>query len=87
MICGKHETSRAVSLHEVTSKLEKTVIDVSPALHALTGCDTTIKICDKKAALKTTETGIVENLVSFGKTPINADINNICGRKNFSSMY
>ena len=77
MICGKDETTRAVPLHEVATKLETTVIDVLPALHALTGCDTTSKICSKNAALKTAETGIIENLVTFGvlpKTAINVDM-------------
>ena len=34
-----------------------------PALQALTGCDTTSKICRKNAALKIVEIGIAENLV------------------------
>ena len=45
MICGKGETTRVVPLHAVANKIETTVIDVLPALHALTGCDTTSKIC------------------------------------------
>ena len=73
MICRKGETTRAVHLHEVATKLETTVIDVLPALHAITGCDTTSKICCNNAALKTAETGIIENLVTFGKTAINVD--------------
>ena len=74
MIYGKGETTRAVPLHEAATKLETIVIDVLPALHALTGCDTTSKICSKNAALKTAETGIIENLVTFGKTAINVDM-------------
>ena len=74
MICGKGETSRAIPLHEVAAKLETTVIDVFQALQALTGCDKTSKICSKNGALKAGEIGIVDNLVAFGKTPINIDI-------------
>ena len=70
MICGKDETSRAVPLREVATKLETTVIDVLAALHALTGCDTTSKICSKDAALKTADTGIVGNLEALGKISI-----------------
>ena len=44
------------------------------ALHALTGCDTSSKICSKTAALKIDDTDIIENLVTFGKTDINVDI-------------
>ena len=74
MICGKGETTRAVSLHAVATKIEATLIDVLPALHALTGCDTTSKICSKTAALKIADTDIIENLVTFGKTDINVDM-------------
>ena len=77
LICGKGETTRAVPLHEVTTKLETTIIYALPVLHALTGCDTTSKICSKNAALKTAETGIIENLVTFDKTAINVDMNGI----------
>ena len=58
MICEKGRTSRTGLLHEVAIKLETTVNDVLSALHVLTGCDTTNKICSKSAALKTAEAGI-----------------------------
>ena len=56
------------------AKLETTVIDVLPALYEFTGCEKTTKICSKSAALKIGETEIVENLVTFGKIPINEDV-------------
>ena len=74
MICGKGETTRVVPLHAVANKTETTVVDVLPPLHALTGCDTTSKICSKTAALKTTDTDVIENLVTFCKTDINFDM-------------
>ena len=74
MFCGKGETTRAVPLHAIATKLESTVVDVLPALHALTGCDTTSKICSKNAALKIADTDFIENLVAFGKTDINIDM-------------
>ena len=74
MICGKGETTRVVPLHAVANKIETTVIDVLPALLALTGCDTTIKIWSKTAALKIADTDVIENLVTFGKTDINFDM-------------
>ena len=74
MICGKGETARVVPLHAVANKTETTVVDVLPPLHALTGCDTTSKICSKTAALKTTDTDVIENLVTFCKTDINFDM-------------
>ena len=36
MFCGKDETTRAVPLNAVATKIETTVIDVLLALHALT---------------------------------------------------
>ena len=74
MICGKGETTRVVPLHAVANKVETTVIDILPALHALTGCDTTSKICSKTAALKIADTDVIESLVTFGKTDINFDM-------------
>ena len=74
MFCGKGETTRAVPLYAIAAKLESTVVDVLPALHALTGCDTTSKICSKNAALKIEDTDFIENLVAFGKTDINIDM-------------
>ena len=50
------------------------LIDVLAALYLLPGCDMASKICSKNAALKTAETSILENLVAFGKTPINLNI-------------
>ena len=35
MFCGKGETTRAVPLHAIATKLESTVVDVLSALHAL----------------------------------------------------
>ena len=74
MFCGKGETTRAVPLHETATKLETTLVDVLPALHALTGCDTTSKICSKNTALKIADTNIIENLVTFGKTDLSIDM-------------
>ena len=67
MFCGKGETARALPLHELATKLETTLVDMLPALHALTGCDTTSKICCKNTALKIVDTNIIENLVAFEK--------------------
>ena len=36
-VCGKGEITRAVPLHAIATKLESAVVDVLPALHALTG--------------------------------------------------
>ena len=54
-------------MHEVATKLDTAVIDVLPALQALAYCETTSKSCNKNAALKVAESGIIENLVIFGQ--------------------
>ena len=74
MFLGKGETTRAVPLHEIATKLETTLVDVLAALHALTGYDTTSKICSKNIALKIADTNIIENLVTFGKTDLSIDM-------------
>ena len=61
MFCQKGETTKAVPLNAVATKIETTVIDVLLALHALT------------AALKIADTDIIHNLVTLGKTDINTD--------------
>ena len=66
MICRKAETTKAVPLYEVATKSETTVIDMLPALLAITEYDTTSSVCSKNTTLNTTaETSSVENLVAF----------------------
>ena len=68
------KTTRQVHLHEVATKLDTAVIDVLPALQALAYCETTSKSCNKNAALKVAESGVIENLVIFDQTAaINVD--------------
>ena len=68
------KTTRQVHLHEVAAKLDTVVIDVLPALQALAYCETTSKSCNKNAALKVAESGVIENLVIFDQTAaINVD--------------
>ena len=54
------ETTREVHLHEVTTKLNAAVIDVLPALQAPAGCETTRKVFNKNAALKVSESGVID---------------------------
>ena len=54
-------------------ELDKALIDILPAVHALTGCDTTSKVGIKKATLKAAECTGSELLSSFGKEPLSDD--------------
>jgi hypothetical protein len=49
---GRGNTTRFLPLHELHDRQGSDLCNVLPALHSLTGCDTTSKIGSKKAALK-----------------------------------
>ena len=52
VLCGRGLTKRAVSFHRIVDVLDISVIDVLPAIHAPTGCDTTNTIGAKRAATR-----------------------------------
>ena len=52
MLCGQGTSSRAVPIHEFRHVLHSTTVDVLPAAHALTGCDSTSKVSTKNALIK-----------------------------------
>ena len=60
-------------MHDLAERIELRVRDILPALHALTGCDTTSKVGTKKAALKAAECTGSELLSGFGKEPLSDD--------------
>ena len=74
VLSGRGLTKGAVRFHRIVAVLDISVIDVLPAIHALTGCDTTNTIGTKRAALKLGETGRSEILISFGKEPLTWDV-------------
>ena len=71
---AKARSSREVSLHQLVHKIDTNVIDVLPAVHALSGCDTTTKTGTKKSTFQTAKESGEEYLKSFAKSPINDDI-------------
>ena len=62
MLYGQGVSSRALSIPQIPETLESDVISVLPAVHALSGCDSTCKIGSKKTALKVVESGLAESL-------------------------
>ena len=74
ILCGRGLTKRAVPFHRIVDVLDISVIDVLPAIHALTGCDTTNTIGTKRAVLKLGETDRSKMLISFGKEPLAWDV-------------
>ena len=71
---GQGATRRAIPVHDLAERIELRVRDILPAVHALTGCDTTSKVGTKKAALKAVECTGSELLSGFGKEPLSDDM-------------
>lgn len=73
---GAGKTLRYIPLHSLS--IENTVphiiLTTLPAIHSLTGCDTTSKVGTKLAALKTAEAFAENLLFDFGKEPLNQDM-------------
>ena len=66
--------SRAVPIHNLVVETPSILVSVLPALHALTGCDTTSKIPTKYAAFKVEEQGGSELIKDFGKLQLTSDM-------------
>ena len=60
--------------HDLVEKISNDIIEILPAVHALTGCDTTSKIGTKEAALKTANVCGYEHLCFFGKHELMNDM-------------
>ena len=71
---GQGATSRAIPVHDLAERIGQNVRDILPAVHALTGCDTTSKVETKKSALKAVECRGSELLSSFEKEPLFDDV-------------
>ena len=52
-LSGQSNPLKIVPIHDLVEKLSADIIDILPAVHALTGCDTTNKIGMKETALIT----------------------------------
>jgi len=75
--------------------MPRTLVAVLPAVHALTGCDTTSKISTKHAAFKDAEQGGSELIKDFGKLQLTSNVEhkaekflpNAIGGSEFDTMY
>ncbi len=72
---GVGNTTRYIPVHVLAEKLGRDICKVLPALHILTGCDSTSKVGTKHSAMKANP---VKFLTRFGKnvSPSNSDIAN-----------
>ncbi|KAG1714927.1 Thrombospondin-3b [Nymphon striatum] len=57
VLVGQGNTSRAIPIHDLAVEMPSILVSVLPAVHALTGCDTTSKVSTKYAAFKVAEQG------------------------------
>ena len=48
ILSGQGRSSREIPLHQLVNMIDFSVVDVLPAAHALSGCDTTSKMGTKK---------------------------------------
>ena len=76
MRAGVGDITRYIPLHLIAEKNQE-LCAVLPAIHILTGCDTTSKVRTKLSALKPPA---VELLSDFGKTLSSPDHDEIIGK-------
>ena len=66
---GQGATRRAVPVHNLVAAMDPRVVDVLPAVHSLSGCDTTRKVSTKESALKVASLRS-DLLEGFGQGPL-----------------
>ena len=69
---GSSKNKQAIPLHQLYGSLPMSLVVVLPALHSLTGCDTTSKIATKPAAIK--RCLYFEDIQDFGKDRLDTDM-------------
>ena len=69
-----HHTGNATPLHESTTNLPDEVVRVLPAIHALTGCDTTSKVGTKRQAFNAAHKSEHFHLEDFGIKPLDDEM-------------
>ena len=74
MIAGQGHTKRYIAIHDIVKAIPQELSDVLPAVHSLTGCDTTSKISTKYTAIKAVNKDNYHLLTEFGKSKINFKI-------------
>ncbi|XP_057301782.1 uncharacterized protein LOC130636171 isoform X2 [Hydractinia symbiolongicarpus] len=74
VVSGRSGTTVAFPVHDLAERIAPEVIDILPAVHALTGCDTTSKIGTKTAALKVASGSCFGELSFFGVSTLNEEL-------------
>ena len=76
MLCGQGYAKRYVAVHDIVMSIPQELSDVLPAVHSLTGCNTTSKISSKNNAIKTVTKDYYHPLTEFGKSDMDDRLNN-----------
>ena len=73
---GVGKTERYIPLHcfTIDNLLADSVLSTIPAIHCLTGCDTTSKIFTKPKAIKVAEACAADYIMDFGKQPLTEEM-------------
>ena len=72
MRLGQGRTRRTVAIHTIVQGLDEILVANLPAIHALSGCDTTSRVGPKLACInKTVE---LSNVDDFGRSPLNEEM-------------
>ena len=74
VLSGKSDSRLAAPLHDIVETMHSNVVDILPAVHSLTGCDTTSKVGTKLSALQTARELGHEYLLTFGRSEISEDM-------------
>jgi len=75
MIGGQGHTKRYIAIYDIVEPIPQELSDVLPAVHSLTGCDTTSKISTKYTAINTVSREYYHLLTEFGKSEMNDRMN------------
>ena len=73
VVSGSSKSKRVLPVHDVVNEMDMD-LDVLPAVHALTGCDTTSKVGTKTSSYRAATKYGFELLHSFGKSDITEPI-------------
>ena len=74
VVSGKSNARVVTPIHKIVDNMTSNVVDGLPAVHALTGCDTTSNVGTKLSALNAATKYGYDLLYSFGKSVINQEI-------------
>ena len=69
---GKGVSRKVIPLHVVHSNLTPELVSILPAMHSLTGCDSTSKVGTRHAAMSCS--GFFSSISSFGKEPLEMEM-------------